>query len=293
MIGNYTCVATNIYGVAQQSTYVYVMPEGTTIISTPGGRDVILDQTIVIPCEARSMNQMDVTFYWRFNNEILFIDNRRFRQDNPDRLGDLRIVRAQYGNAGIYTCVAQTTVDEQTSNFQLNVLGPPGPVAGVRCSQPFQRQVTLSWVVGADHGSPITHYTIESLSNHRSWWIFHGNFTLPLPANKFISMTLTGLSAFTDYQFRVTATNMYGAGERSEVSSPCVTQPDIPGLAPALLGGGGGKVGDLRITWDPLPRDFWNGPNLTYRIYVKKLGENQHRTYTVIDPLRNFFITHL
>lgn len=282
-----------MYGVAQQSTYVYVMPEGTTIISTPGGRDVILNQTIVIPCDARSMTQMDLTFYWRFNNEILTIDNRRFRQDNPDRPGDLRIVQAQYGNAGLYTCVAQTTVDEQSSSYQLNVLGPPGPVAGVRCSQPFQRQVTLSWVVGSEHGSSILHYTIASLSNHRSWWIFHGNFSIALPANKFISMTLTGLSAFTDYRFRVIATNMYGSGDVSEISPPCVTQPDVPSIPPARLGGGGGKLGDLRVVWDPLPMDFWNGPNLAYKIYVQKQGENRFRTYTVPDPLRNFYITHL
>jgi hypothetical protein len=269
------------------------MPEGTTIISTPGGRDVILNQTIVIPCDARSMNQMDLTFYWRFNNEILTIDNKRFRQDNPDRPGDLRIVQAQYSNAGRYTCVAQTTVDEQSSSYQLNVFGPPGPVAGVRCTQPFQREVTLSWVVGNEHGSPIIHYTIESLSNHRSWWIFHGNFTIPLTPNKFITMTLTGLSAYTDYRFRILATNMYGWGELSEVSSPCVTQPDIPTIAPARLGGGGGKLGDLRVVWDPLPMDFWNGPDLRYRIYVQKQGDNRQLIYDVRDPLRNFFITHL
>ncbi|CAF1990480.1 unnamed protein product [Rotaria magnacalcarata] len=291
--GNYTCMGTNPYGQAQQSTYVYVMPEGTTIISTPGGRDVILDQTIVIPCDARSMNQMDLTFYWRFNNEILTIDNKRFRQDNPDRPGDLRIIKAQYGNSGRYTCVAQTTVDEQSSSYQLNVYGPPGPLAGVRCTQPFQRQVTLTWVVGDEHGAPILHYTIESLSNHRSWWLFHGNFTIPLPLNKFVTMTLSGLSAYTDYRFRVFATNMYGSGEQSEVSPPCVTQPDIPSIPPAGLGGGGGKVGDLRIVWDPLPMDFWNGPNLTYKIYVQKHGENRQTNYIVSDPFRNFFITRL
>jgi hypothetical protein len=86
---------------------------------------------------------------------------------------------------------------------------------------------------------------------------------------------------------------MYGWGELSEVSSPCVTQPDIPTIAPARLGGGGGKLGDLRVVWDPLPMDFWNGPDLRYRIYVQKQGDNRQLIYDVRDPLRNFFITHL
>ncbi|CAF3382137.1 unnamed protein product [Rotaria sp. Silwood1] len=291
--GNYTCTATNPYGAAQQSTYVYVMSEGTTMISTPSGGDVIVGQTIVIPCDARSINQMDLTFYWRFNNEILTIDNKHIQQNNPDRPGDLRIVQVQFSNAGRYTCVAQTTIDEKTSFYQLNVFGPPGPIAGVRCTDPGQRQVTLSWVVGTDHGAPILYYTIESLSNHRSSWIFHGNFTIPLPDNRLITITLLDLSAFTDYSFRIFATNIYGSGEKSEVSPPCITRADIPGLAPAGLGGGGGKVGDLRIVWDPLPMDFWNGPNLTYRIYIRKEGENRQQTFTVNDPLRNFFIVHL
>ncbi|CAF0979230.1 unnamed protein product [Rotaria magnacalcarata] len=291
--GNYTCIATNPYGIAQQSTFVYVMFEGTTILSTSGSRDAIVDQTIVLSCDARSINQMDLTFHWRFNNEILTIDNQRFQQDNFDRPGDLRIVKVQYSNAGLYTCVAQTTIDKQTSFYQLNVLGPPGPVAGVRCSNPFRRQATLSWVVGSEHGSPILYYTVESLSNYRSWWMFHGNFSITLPFNKFITTTLSDLSAFTDYSFRVFATNVYGSGERSDVSATCTTQPDIPGLAPTDLGGGGGKVGDLRITWNPLPMEFWNGPNLTYRIYVQKKGENRRQIFNVIYPLRNFLITHL
>ena len=286
-------MATNLYGSAQQSTYVYVMPEDITMISPLDKLDVILGETITISCGARSMNQMDLGFSWRFNDKILPIDNQRFHQDNFDYLGDLRIVQVQYGNAGRYTCVAQTTIDEKTSSYQLNVLGPPGPMAGVRCTRPGQRQVTLSWVVGNEHGAPISYYTIESLSNCRSWWIIEENYTFPLPVNKFISMTLTGLSAFTDYRFRIFATNVYGSGERSEVSPPCTTLAAIPDLPPSGLGGGGGKIGDLRIVWNPLPMEFWNGPNLTYRLYITKLEEDRQQIFTIHNPLRNFFIIRL
>ncbi|CAF0955687.1 unnamed protein product, partial [Didymodactylos carnosus] len=291
--GNYSCVASNPFGVSQMSTYLYVMPEGTTIITPPGGRDVIVNQTIVIPCDARSMNEMDLTFYWRFNGEVLNIDNKRYRQDDLNRPGDLRIVRAQYSNAGVYTCVAITTVDETTSKYQLNVFGPPGPMAGVRCSQAQQRQALLSFVVGTDHGSTIIFYTVEALTNHRPYWYSLANYTITLPANRFVQVPVMNLSAFTDYRFRVAGTNMYGFGEYSEVSPPCVTQPDIPGAYPARLGGGGGKVGDLRVVWEPLPMDFWNGPGLQYRIYARKDKENQELVYNVTDPLRNFYITHL
>ena len=39
-----------------------------------------------------------------------------------------------------------------------------------------------------------------------------------------------------------------------------------------LVSGGGGRVGDLKITWSPLPVEHWNGENLKYRVYYKKFG---------------------
>ena len=43
-----------------------------------------------------------------------------------------------------------------------------------------------------------------------------------------------------------------------------------PARPPANLGGGGGKVGVLTITWEPLGRAFQNGPNVGYNVSWKK-----------------------
>lgn len=48
------------------------------------------------------------------------------------------------------------------------------------------------------------------------------------------------------------------------------TGPAKPMVAPSNVGGGGGKVGDLTITWDLLPRDKHNGPELGYKVEWKK-----------------------
>ena len=43
-----------------------------------------------------------------------------------------------------------------------------------------------------------------------------------------------------------------------------------PSQPPANLGGGGGKVGVLTITWDPLPLASQNGPGVGYVVNWKE-----------------------
>ena len=76
--------------------------------------------------------------------------------------------------------------------------------------------------------------------------------------------TIFGLSPGTDYTFRMTAVNVMGKGEPSLPSHPVQTKPAPPSRAPENLGGGGGRVGDLQIRWEPLRRQDENGPGIGY-----------------------------
>lgn len=53
------------------------------------------------------------------------------------------------------------------------------------------------------------------------------------------------------------------------------TLPVKPDLAPEEVGGGGGKVGDLQITWKPLEPWEENGPRFGYRVFWKPTGEEE------------------
>lgn len=55
---------------------------------------------------------IDLTYLWRFNSENIINDGYHYAQDNFQRPGDLRIIRAQYTMEGEYVCIAKTTVDE-------------------------------------------------------------------------------------------------------------------------------------------------------------------------------------
>ena len=75
-----------------------------------------------------------------------------------------------------------------------------------------------------------------------------------------------GLSPGTEYSFRMTAVNAMGKGEPSLPSHPIQTRPAPPTKAPANPGGGGGRVGDLQIRWEPLSRPDENGPGIGYYV---------------------------
>ena len=58
------------------------------------------------------------------------------------------------------------------------------------------------------------------------------------------------------YEFRLQAINEIGTSPPSEPSPKAIIPPDRPYVAPSNVSGGGGKIGDLTITWTVRKRFF-------------------------------------
>lgn len=271
--GNYTCDASNRVGRALGSTYLYV--EDGTYIEQPINSEIIanINQTFFLPCLAYKPQNIDITYLWRFNGEEIYADGMRYAQDNFQRPGDLRIIRAQYTMEGDYVCIAKTTVDEISIAYRVYVRGPPGPSAGVKCGKMGETYGQVTFVSGNDHGDAIVNFTIQAQTDRQPGWKpVKENFSLPFnPTGEYVT-DVAYLAAWSAYTFRVVASNNYGYGEPSQASDSCNTNQDKPGAPPTNVTGGGGKIGDLKITWSPLPVEHWNGEGLHYLVYFRKVG---------------------
>lgn len=80
------------------------------------------------------------------------------------------------------------------------------------------------------------------------------------------------------YEFSVCAVNDLGIGPQSAPSPLYNTITDKPYIAPPNVGGGGGKIGDLVITWTPLSPSQQNAPHIHYKIFWRLHSQKDAKT---------------
>ncbi|XP_070240884.1 hemicentin-1 isoform X2 [Bos mutus] len=117
--GRYTCVARNSAGSAHRHVSLHVQ-EPPVIQPQPSELDVILNNPILLPCEATGTPSPFIT--WQ-KEGISVISSGRSHAVLPR--GGLQISRAVREDAGTYMCVAQNPAGTALGKIKLNVQVPP------------------------------------------------------------------------------------------------------------------------------------------------------------------------
>uniref|UniRef100_A0A8D2NA96 Hemicentin 1 n=1 Tax=Zonotrichia albicollis TaxID=44394 RepID=A0A8D2NA96_ZONAL len=117
--GRYTCVARNAAGSAHRHVTLHVQ-EPPVIQAQPGVLDVIVNNPIVLPCEATGTPQPVITWQKEGIN-IITTGNSYMVQPS----GSLQITRAAVEDAGTYMCVAQNPAGTALGKIKLKVQVPP------------------------------------------------------------------------------------------------------------------------------------------------------------------------
>ncbi|NXF12445.1 HMCN1 protein, partial [Smithornis capensis] len=117
--GRYTCVARNGAGSAHRHVTLHVQ-EPPVIQAQPGVLDVIVNNPILLPCEATGTPQ-PVTTWQKEGINIITTGNSYMVL--PD--GSLQIARAAVEDAGTYMCVAQNPAGTALGKIKLKVQVPP------------------------------------------------------------------------------------------------------------------------------------------------------------------------
>ncbi|XP_054450594.1 contactin-3-like [Pteronotus mesoamericanus] len=282
--GTYTCFAENQFGRANASTRL-VVTEPTRMTVAPSGLDVVVGESVLLPCQVRHDPLLRVAFTWYVNGALADFakDASHLEKVGGSSSGDLLIRNIQLKHSGRYVCVAQSGVDSVSSAADLVVRGSPGPPENVKVEEITDTTAQLSWEEGADNHSPVTSYSVQARTPFSVGW--QAATTVPeLIDGKTLTATVVGLNPWVEYEFRVVASNKIGGGEPSLPSEKVRTEEAAPEAPPAEVSGGGGSRSELVITWDPVPEELQNGDGFGYVVAFRPLGVTNWIQTVVTSP---------
>uniref|UniRef100_A0AAY4E8W2 Contactin 3b n=1 Tax=Denticeps clupeoides TaxID=299321 RepID=A0AAY4E8W2_9TELE len=253
--GSYTCIAKNQFGTASTKP--------TRITQGPGNMEIIVGESIVLPCQIACDPALDVSFSWSFNGQLIDFDRDR---DHFERVGGVSHV--------IFSSLKLIWVIRLMLQLLRSLWRqgcPPGFPETVLVEEITDSTAQLSWTPGRDNGSPITGYMVQARTPFTVGW--QAVDTVPEAINgNTLTATVVDLNAWVEYEFRVVAINSVGMGEPSPPSPKTRTEDAIPDTAPTEVGGGGGTKSELVITWEPVPEEVQNGEGFGYIITLRPQG---------------------
>lgn len=271
--GLYTCTASNSYG-SDESKGRLIILQGPRFVQQMRPNTVTaVEDNIRLRCHAETEEILDVAYIWTHNGlRIRDTDLIHTRVSVDGGILDIR--NLTFEDAGDYECTVKSAVGRISTKTSVSVIGPPGPPGGVQILEVKRTSAIIRWTDGASNGRLINRYMISGRRNWNNTWINITENIEPREIDRYTgrkeAVIESSLSPWSIYEFRVTAGNDLGYGVPSTPSPQYNTPPDRPYRAPFKIGGGGGKIGDLTITWEPIPPANQNGPGTHYKIFWRR-----------------------
>uniref|UniRef100_A0A9J8BTM5 Neural cell adhesion molecule L1 n=1 Tax=Cyprinus carpio carpio TaxID=630221 RepID=A0A9J8BTM5_CYPCA len=290
--GKYTCVARNSLSLSENHVYLQVK-EPTRILRPPEYRVVQRSRDVVFECKAKHDPSLVPTMTWLKDDGEL-PDDERFRVDSDS----LTITDVTESDAGTYTCIMNTTLDQDSASAQLTVVEAlptpaviyeqPGAPTDLELTDLVARSVQLTWTPGEEHNSRIksmTHTHYEDALHQSGVW---HNLT-EVPGTK--TTAHLKLSPYVHYSFRVLALNNVGFSRPSMPSRQYRTSPAAPDENPTEVKGHGTEHNNLVITWKPLTPQQANGPGLEYKVMWRQQGIETYWTSVSVANVSKFVVS--
>lgn len=279
--GKYTCAATNTLGNSENHVYLEVK-EPTRLVKQPEDKVVQRGRAAVFECKVKHDSTLVTTMTWLKDDEELPDDDRLLLDSDT-----LTITAVTDNDAGLYTCIMNTTLDHVTASAYLTVVELPDHPTDLELTEPRKKSVQLTWTPGNEHNSPIEKFIIqyEDSLHHKGHW---HNLT------EVSGMKTTAhlkLSPYGHYTFRVLALNGVGLSRPSPPSQMYKTEPAAPDENPADVHGSGTEHDNLVISWKPLMPMQSNGPGLHYRVSWRQRGVESEWTSVTVRNTSRFMVS--
>ncbi|XP_050963337.1 neuronal cell adhesion molecule a isoform X7 [Labeo rohita] len=278
--GKYTCIASNSLGNKENHVYLEVK-EPTRIIKQPGYKVVQRNSVAVFECKVKHDPSLIPSMIWLKDNMEL-PDDTRFKVGSDS----LTIHDVREDDEGNYTCIRNTTLDQDSASALLTVVEQPDPPTDLELTDQRERSVRLTWTPGDENNSPIQLFLIqyEDSLHEPGVWV---NMTS-------VSGTSTTahleLSPYVYYSFRVLALNDVGLSEPSTSSGQYRTNPAQPDVNPSDVEVIGTSPDSMTITWRELTGLESNGPGLQYKVSWRQKDLDQKWTSLTLANVSQYVV---
>ncbi|XP_010888111.1 neuronal cell adhesion molecule isoform X15 [Esox lucius] len=289
--GKYTCVARNSLGISENHVYLEVK-EPTRILKQPEYKVVRRSKDVVFECKVKHDPTLIPTMTWLKDGGEL-PDDERFVVDSDS----LTIMEVTEEDAGTYTCIMNTTLDQDSASATLTIVEVtptpavvyeyPEPPTDLELTDMKPKSVQLTWIPGDEHNSPIHKFLIQysdSLHHHGHWH----NLT-EVPGTK--TTAHLKLSPYVHYTFRVLALNAVGFSSPSQPSRMYPTNPAAPDENPDRVEVFGTEHDNLLISWKPLTGLQANGPGLQYLVMWRQKDVEKDWTSVTVANVSKFMVS--
>ncbi|XP_053717703.1 neuronal cell adhesion molecule a isoform X1 [Synchiropus splendidus] len=289
--GKYTCIATNDLGVKENHVHLEVK-EPTRILKQPEYKVVQRGMDAVFECQVKHDPSLVPTVTWLKDSGEL-PDDERF-EVGADGLVIRDVI---HQDEGTYTCVMNTSLDQDSASAMLTVVEAtptpaivyekPDPPTGLELGDQTDRGVRLTWTPGDEHNSPTQKFLIqyEDLLHEPGKWV-----NLTEVAGSSTSAQLS-LSPFVYYSFRVLAQNNMGLSDPSLPSPQYRTSPAAPDQNPSDVKGVGSEPDNMVISWTSLTGFQSNGPGLQYKVFWRQMDVDQQWASTTVANTSEYIVT--
>ncbi|XP_072233883.1 neuronal cell adhesion molecule a isoform X18 [Leuresthes tenuis] len=279
--GKYTCIATNNLGIKENHVSLEVK-EPTRILKQPEYKVVQRGMSAVFECKVKHDPSLIPTVIWLKDKGEL-PDDERFEVDTDS----LTIKDIRDDDEGTYTCIMNTTLDQDSASAMLTVVEKPDPPTDLELTDQTERSVQLTWTPGDEHNSLTQNFLVqyEDLLHQPGVWI---NLTEVAGTSTTAQLQL---SPYVYYSFRVLARNEVGYSGPSEPSSQYRTNPAAPDENPSDVQGVGTEPNNLVISWTPLTGFQSNGPGLEYKVLWKQKDVDEEWSSKSVANLSRFVVS--
>ncbi|TDH11103.1 hypothetical protein EPR50_G00082370 [Perca flavescens] len=216
-------------------------------------------------------------------------DGEEVQESSPDDKrtifgnGTLKVTDIQSDDGGVYSCEVITDLDNVKASGSITVVARPDPPKDLSLSDVEDHHLTLRWIPGNSHNSPIIEFIVEAREERHTEegkWLWEEWKRVP---REFNHLELT-LHRFCTYRFRVTAINELGHSDPSEPSQTYETPPGVPDSNPTGVRSESTDPKTLIITWDEMDKRLHNSHGFLYKVFWRKADSVHWNHQDVTSP---------